>query len=192
MKTIFHKPTLFLIIGTLIIGIGVPSGIYGLTLTGGASLGGALILVGVAVVFVIVLIDRFLVRQINNRKLSIYETILLTIFIAFSLFKSRTLEIEQLNPNSQFLIVIENNGKLKEDKSEYKFPFNAKIKTNREFVIYKNIPDDIDITVPKGWNNSYYYNVYNYKNYPKVVLFAKDENRMDSTTILNYIEQNVK
>jgi|SRR5579871_921060 len=192
MKAIFHKPTLFLIIGTILIGIGVPSGIYGLTLTGGASLGGALIIIDVIVVFVFVLIDRFLVKVIDNKRLSIYEAILLIVAITFYSFKNRTLEVEQLNPNSQFLIVIENNGKLKDDKSEYKFPFNSQIKTNRNFVIYKSLPEDIHIIAPKNWNGSYYYNVYNYSNYPKVVLFGKTESNMDSLTILNYIEQNVR
>lgn len=192
MKAMFHKPTLFLILGIILIGIGVPCGIYGLTLTGGASLGGVLILTAVVVTFVFVLIDRFLVRLIDNKRLSIYETILLIIAITFYSFENRTLEIEQLNQNNQFLIVIENNGKLKNDKSEFRFPFNSKIKTNGNFVISKNLPEDIYIIAPKNWNNSYYYNVYYYPNYPKVVLFAKVESNMDSITILKYIEQNVK
>ena len=44
-KKIIAKPTLIFILTSILLLIGIPYGIYGLTLEGGASLGGALILI---------------------------------------------------------------------------------------------------------------------------------------------------
>ena len=37
MKKLFKKPTVFLILGVILILIGIPSGIYGYTLSGGVN-----------------------------------------------------------------------------------------------------------------------------------------------------------
>lgn len=89
------------------------------------------------------------------------------------------------------MIVIENNGSLKNSKIEYSFPFNKKIRTNKNYIISNNVPNDVDIIPPKKWNNSYYYNIYNYKKYPKVVLYANTQSKMDSIKVLRYIEKNI-
>ncbi|WP_405205259.1 hypothetical protein [Aquimarina sp. LLG6339-5] len=70
-----NKPTLFLILGILVFAFGIPLGIYGLTLNGGASLGGVLILSGVILFIPFFIIDRILVKQIKPLKLSILELI---------------------------------------------------------------------------------------------------------------------
>ena len=44
-----YKPTSFLIVGIIILIIGIPFGLYALTLNGGGSLGGVLVLLGVAI-----------------------------------------------------------------------------------------------------------------------------------------------
>lgn len=188
----FRKPTVFLILGIILILIGLPFGIYGLTLSGGASLGGALILMAVAIVFIFLVIDRILVRIINPRKLNIIEVVFLFIVSAIYLYQNRKIEIEQLNQNSEFMIVIENNGKLKNNDYDYKFPFNKKIKTTKNYVIAEKLPQSIDIKSPKNWENFYYYNIYNYPKYPKVVLFAKTSSDIDSLKVLRYIEANIK
>lgn len=71
MKNIVNKPTLILVIAIIIIIIGIPSGIYGLTLNGGASLGGVLILFGVFITVLILILDRFFVSFINYKKLNL-------------------------------------------------------------------------------------------------------------------------
>ena len=192
MKNVLQKPTVFLILGIILILIGLPAGIYGCTLSGGASLGGVLILIAVFTVFVFLVIDRFLVPVIAPKKLNIIEVIFLIIASTIYLYQNRKIEIEQLNQNSEFMIVIENNGKLTNDDFEYKFPFNKRIRTNKNFVIAKKLPQDIDIKSPKNWGNSYYYNVYNYQKYHKVVLFGKISSDMDSLKVLKYIETNAK
>lgn len=191
MKNIVKKPTLILVIAIIIIIIGIPSGIYGLTLNGGASLGGVLILIGVFITFLILLLDRFFVSFVNYKKLNFFEFLFLIITVTLYSYFNRNITIELTNPDAEFLIVIENNGSLKNSKIEYSFPFNKKIKTNKNYIISKNVTNDVDIIPPKKWNNSYYYNIYNYKKYPKVVLFANTESKMDSIKILRYIEKNI-
>ncbi|WP_299443426.1 hypothetical protein [uncultured Aquimarina sp.] len=81
-----NKPTLFLIIGVIMFAFGIPSGIYGLTLNGGASLGGVLILSGVVIFIPFILLDRILVQHIKPLKLSIFELIFsLIILLCYSI-----------------------------------------------------------------------------------------------------------
>ena len=79
---------------------------------------------------------------------------------------------------------------MKNDDYNYKFPFSKEIKTNRNFVISENLPQSINLKTPKDWDNSYHYDIYNYKEFSKVVLF--DKNEMDSVKVLNYINNYVK
>lgn len=192
MKNYLRKPTLFLILGLIIILVGLPFGIYGLTLSGGASLGGTLILVLVFIVFIFLVIDRVLVHVISLKKLNIIEVMFLFIASTIYLYQNRKIEIELLNKNSEFMIVIENNGKLINNYYDCKLPFNKLIKTNENYIIAKNIPQDINIKGDISWKNSYNYNIYNYEKYPKVVLFAKTSSDMDSLKVLKFIELNLK
>lgn len=192
MKNVIQRPTIFLILGIIIVSIGLPYGIYGLTLSGGASLGGTLILIGIFITFIFVLIDRILVRFINQKKLNIIELIFLFFVSTIYLYQNRSIEIEPLNQESEFMIVIENNGKLKNDSYKYKIPFKKQIQTHNNFVIVENLTQDIDVKTPNSWNNSYYYNVYNYQEYPKVVIFGKTTRNMDSLKVLEYIKKEIK
>lgn len=81
-----YKPTLFLIVGTIILIIGIPFGLYALTLNGGRSLGGVLVLLGVAIFLPFLIIDRILVNRINPLKLSIFELILSVITLLYVWF----------------------------------------------------------------------------------------------------------
>ncbi|MBQ4822906.1 hypothetical protein [Aquimarina sp. MMG016] len=75
------KPTLFLLIGIIVFIIGIPSGIYGLTLDGGASLVGVLILSGVILFLPFFVIDRVLVNTIKPLKLSVFELLFMLVII---------------------------------------------------------------------------------------------------------------
>jgi len=76
----FTKITLFSILGIIGIVIGIPSAVYGLTLKGGESLGGKLILIGVLFLIVILLIDRLLVQYIKPLYVTIFEVLVLILF----------------------------------------------------------------------------------------------------------------
>lgn len=80
-KEIFEKPTLFSIVSILGIIVGIPIGIYGLTLDGGRSLGGSLVLVGVMILIIILAIDRGIVEKVKPLRLSLIELILSIIVI---------------------------------------------------------------------------------------------------------------
>lgn len=81
-----YKPTLFLIVGIIILIIGIPFGLYALTLNGGGSLGGVLVLLGVAIFLPFLIIDRILVNRISPLKLSIFELILSVITLLYVWF----------------------------------------------------------------------------------------------------------
>jgi len=88
-QSLKNKLTLFLLIGIIIFIIGIPAGIYGLTLTGGASLGGVLILSGVIIFFPFLVLDRILVNHIKPLKLSMFELIFsLIILFCYSIQQS--------------------------------------------------------------------------------------------------------
>lgn len=109
MKNYLRKPTLFLILGLIIILVGLPFGIYGLTLSGGASLGGTLILVLVFIVFIFLVIDRVLVHVISLKKLNIIEVMFLFIASTIYLYQNRKIEIERISLLSSIHFSIASN-----------------------------------------------------------------------------------
>lgn len=188
MKKIFNKPTLFLFLGSILILIGLPSGIYGLTLTGGASLGGALILNAVFIVLFFLIIDRVLVKKVDNKKLSVYELLFLILAIAFYFYQNRTLRVNIENQAVDYLIIIENPGNLTNDKALAKLPFDKYVSTRKNHIIVKNVFDNTDVKTPNSWHNSYYYNVYKFEKYPKVKVFAKTQINIDNRINQHFID----
>lgn len=188
MKKIFNKPTLFLFLGSILILIGIPSGIYGMTLTGGASLGGVLILTAVFVVLFCLIADRILVKKIDNKKLSIYELLFLILAITFYNYQNRTLRVKVENQTVDYLIIIENPGNLTNDKVFNQFPFDNYVSTRKDHIIVKNIFDNTDIKTPNSWQNSYYYNVYKFEKYPKVKVFARTQINIDNRINQHFID----
>lgn len=79
------KPTLFSVFSIAGIIIGIPLGIYCLSLPHGVSLAGEVILWGVALLFLLLFLDRTLVRSLSPKKLSIIELIvvILGIFVCY-------------------------------------------------------------------------------------------------------------
>ena len=113
-----NKPTLFLIIGIVVLIIGIPAGLYGLTLNGGASLGGALILIGVIAFIPFFVIDRILVNRIKPLKLSIYEFILIVIVLIFNSSQKRKIVVDLTDYKNDYFVVVFNDGNLKNSELE--------------------------------------------------------------------------
>ena len=150
-----NKPTLFLIVGIFVLFIGIPSGIYGLTLNGGASLGGALILVGVFVFLLILVIDRILVNKIRPLKLSIFELILTGIVLLLYLSDNKKIVVDLTEYKGDYFVVVYNNGNLENSKLNWNFPFNKKAELNsNSIIIPAEFKDNyqIDIKTPKNWS----------------------------------------
>jgi hypothetical protein len=152
-----NKPTLFLIVGILVLIIGIPSGIYGLTLNGGASLGGVLILVGVVAFLPFLVIDRILVNRIKPLKLSIFELTLSVIALLFYSSDNKKIVVDLTEYKSNHFVVVYNNGELKNSELNWKFPFNKKAEYNNNSIIipaeYKG-SYQIDIETPKTWSGT--------------------------------------
>jgi len=188
MKRLFSRPTLFLLLGIPLIVIGIPAGIYGMTLGGGTILGGILILGYVLTIIAIVLVDRLVVKFINNKVLSILELFALLLGLTIYFYQNRTFKIEIQNHKSDYILVIENPGNLKNDNYLKEFPFDRFIATNKPYVIIDKMVDNIDVNMLSEWNYSYSYNVYEFEKYPKVKVFANPTfSRKDSIT-QNFID----
>lgn len=188
-KKIINKPSLIFILSLILLLIGIPFGIYGLTLDGGASLGGVLILMADFVIFIALLIDRVIVNKISPKRLSIYEFFFLVICIMIYYSSQKKLIVDIENDNVEYLLVIENPGNLKNNETHWEFPFNKRISTHKGIVIIDKMTKDIDFNINADWNSSYYYNRYEFKKYPKVTFFCKtslyfkrdmNQNRIDS------------
>ena len=188
MKKIFKKPTLFLFLGSILILIGLPSGIYGMTLNGGASLGGVLILTAVFVVLFCLIVDRILVKKIDNKKLSIYELLFLMLAITVYFYQNRTLRVNLENQTVDYLIIIENPGSLTNDNVLNQLPFDKYISTRKNHIIVKNVFDNTDVKTPNSWHNSYFYNVYKFEKYPKVKVFARTQINIDNRINQHFID----
>lgn len=153
-QSLRNKPTLFLIIGIFVLFIGIPFGIYGLTLNGGASLGGVLVLLGVFICIPFLVIDRILVNKIKPNKLSIYELIFLGIVLIFYLSNNKKLYVDLTEYKNEYFVVIYNNGNLKNSKLNWSFPLNKNAELNKNSII---IPAEykgnyqIKLKTPRKW-----------------------------------------
>lgn len=173
LKKIMNKPTLLFILTSILLLIGVPYGIYGLTLDGGASLGGALILMADFVIFIALLIDRAIVNKIPPVRLSIYEFVFLVLCITIYLDSQRKIIVDIENENVEYLLVIENPGNLISDETYWEFPFNKRITTKKSIVVVDKMTKNIDFNINANWNKSYYYNRYEFEKYPRVTFYCK-------------------
>jgi hypothetical protein len=153
---VFKKPTFFSILSIIAIIVGIPYGIYGLTLNGGASLGGVLILIGVFIAIIILAIDRGIVSKIKPLKLTIIEILLTITFLVISQYQNKEIIIDLENYKENYFVVIYNNGKLKNSEIVYKMLFDKKCKVEKNYVV---IPNEIKsefrtkIISPKKWKS---------------------------------------
>jgi hypothetical protein len=153
---IFKKPTFFSILSIIAILIGIPYGTYGLTLKGGASLGGFLILIQVLIAIIILVIDRGIVSKIKPLKLSIIEISFSIIFIVIYQYREKEIIVDLENYKENYFVVIYNNGKLKNSEIVGKMLFDKKCKVDKNYVV---IPNEIKseyrtkIISPKKWNS---------------------------------------
>ena len=83
INDIIQKPTVFLVLGSLAIIIGIPFTLYALTLSGGASLGAIFSIALVIISFVFIAVDRILVEKINPKIVNILELIILILLYFF-------------------------------------------------------------------------------------------------------------
>ena len=151
---IFKNPTIFSILGIILILVGLPIGINGLTLNGGGSLGGAIILFGVLIVGLIVILDRIFANRVNTKKLNGIELTLLIVGITIFSFTKREIIIDLRDKKTDYFVVLENNGTLKNSELNYSFPFNKKMEFKDNVGIINSIADNyqrIELESPNNW-----------------------------------------
>jgi prepilin signal peptidase PulO-like enzyme (type II secretory pathway) len=153
---ILKKPTFFSILSIIAIIIGIPYGIYGLTLNGGASLGGVLILIGVFIAIIILAIDRGIVSKVKPLKLTIIEILFSIILILIYQYREKEIIVNLENYKENYFVVIYNNGKLKNSEIVSKMLFDKKCNVEKDYVV---IPNEIKseyktkIISPKKWKS---------------------------------------
>lgn len=86
MKKLFLPITFFSVIMPLVIIIGIPYSIYGLTLSGGESLKGVIALIIVFIAMVFLLLDRIMARSVSPLKVSLIDLALLITFLVICAF----------------------------------------------------------------------------------------------------------
>ncbi|NRD20243.1 hypothetical protein HNV08_09300 [Winogradskyella eckloniae] len=153
---IFKNPTIFSILGIILILVGLPFGINGLTLNGGGSLGGAIILFGVLIVGLIVILDRILAHKANTKIINRIEITILIIGITIFSFTKREIIIDLSDENTDYFVVLENNGTLKNSELDYSFPFNKKMEFKDKVGIINSIADNyqrIELESPHNWKS---------------------------------------
>ena len=187
-KKIISKPTLMFFLTSFLLLIGIPYGIYGLTLDGGASLGGALILMADVVILIALLIDRAIVKLISPIRLSIYEFVFLILCITLYLHSQRKLIVDIENENVEYLLVIENPGNLINNETHMEFPFNKRISTKKSIVIVDKMTKNIDFNINADWEKSYYYNRYEFEKYPKVTFYCSSSHDFKRNLNQNLID----
>ena len=154
--TVFKNPTIFSILGIILILVGLFFGIHGLTLNGGGSLGGAIILFGVLIVGLILILDRIFVSRINRKKVNGVELILLITGITIFSFTEREIIIDLRDKKTDYFVVLENNGTLKNAELNYSFPFSRKMEFKDNVGIINSIAENyqrIDLESPNNWKS---------------------------------------
>lgn len=87
ISDLIRKPTFISIIFLILTGLGIPLIVYQLfTFNSSESLGITIEIIGFLTLFGLLVADRFLVRNINNKKLSVIEAVLVTGYLAYYYF----------------------------------------------------------------------------------------------------------
>jgi hypothetical protein len=192
-REIFKKPTFFSILSIIAILIGIPYGIYGLTLKGGASLGGFLILIQVLIAIIILVIDRGIVSKIKPLKLSIIEILFSIIFIVIYQYREKEIIVDLENYKENYFVVIYNNGKLKNSEIEGKILFDKRCKVYKNYVV---IPNEIKskyrtkIISPKKWNSLQMR--YDFINNCKIEFYNSDFIEINDKEIKSVVEKQIE
>jgi hypothetical protein len=140
LKKIIYRPTFFSITATLILIIGVPFGLYCLSLKGGDSLGAIWIFLAVVSAFIILIIDRLLITKFSAIKITVIEIIITGIFFLITALNGKSVIIDLSDYQKKYFILMYNNGNLINSAISPSFPFDKKAKNNGNSVV---IPAEI-------------------------------------------------
>ncbi len=192
---LFSKPTFISISSVILILISVPLGIYNYINSDESTVGWVLtfqlfLFITVAIFYSI---DRFLVKKIKPRLVSLFEVVLTILISIILTYNSRQLFIDLRDSKQSFVLVIENTGQLQNSEFKTKSLYNREIKTIDNLIIVDRIPKNITLKQrPYSWNQGHYYYRYSYNKYKNVVLFSNlnidekiSESFIDSIVVSN-------
>jgi len=148
------NPTVVSIFGTAVIIVGIPLLFYAATLGGGAGLGAFIILGWLAIVGVVLFVDRILVRRVKPLTLSIVESIIGGLAILFIIYQKREVTVDISENKAGYFIVFYAEEGLTESSMDKKFLFDRKITlNNNSILISKSVKEkyNIDFEFPSTW-----------------------------------------
>jgi|GEM_PF-1895432 len=171
------KPTLVSVISILIIILSIPQGIYNYYISSPSTIGWLPVFLLFIYLFFggILLIDRALVKRISPIKLSIAEFLFFVVCFILWTYNTRTLVVDITDTKEDYVLIVENNGKLVNSVLNRTSFFGKEIKTSDNLIIVDETPNIELHRRPTLWGGSHYYGVYSYDKYKKVVVYSNSE-----------------
>ena len=155
MKTLFSsKLTVFLLLGFLILLVGIPTAIYQNSLGGIEQLGAYYLLIGLVLTALVMIVDRVLVRYIDLKQINIFEAGVIIVGIALVQYSNRKTWVE-VPPNSNYFVLIENDGRFQNTELYYKFPFSKQFRIEQNKAILSSLHEKMapfHFNTPANWN----------------------------------------
>ena len=148
------NPTIFSILCISIILIGIPYGIYGLRGEGFDRLGGTYILFGSFLAFILLLIDRVLIKYVAQKTLNYIQLAIIIIAVISNSYSHKKIVLDIESISSDYFILIENDGSMQNSKLEYVFPFSKKLIYEDNHAVIKSFDTqlrDIQVVSPVAW-----------------------------------------
>lgn len=151
-----QKLTVFLVVGALIILLGIPVGLYKLSRGGTDGIVGAYLLVGVVITLLLVALDRFSLRFIEARFLSLIELVLILATGFWYAYSNRTTTLDLSNNSSSYFAVVWTSEADRTEELQYRFPLDNVLRvTDRTFVCLDQREfDRLTVTLPANWHGS--------------------------------------
>jgi hypothetical protein len=181
-RKIISKPTFVSLSSFLLVLIIIPIGVYAFITGEESTKGWAIVVPFIFLMYIGIVysIDRFLIKHMKLKLLSILEVLLFVICsIAFA-YSSREISVNLKQSNNDFVLVVENPGDLVNTEATSASFFNKEFNTTENLIIVSRITTKTSIiSRPESWNETNYYNVYTFNKYKKVILFSNPECKMD-------------
>ena len=142
----FNNLTVVSIFGTTIIIVGIPLMFYAATLGGGGGLGAFIILGWLAIVCVVLFVDRILVRRVKPLTLSIVESVIGGLAIVLIIYQKREVTVDISDNKAGYFIVFYAEEGLTESSMDKKFLFDRKVTlNNNSILISKSVKEKYSI-----------------------------------------------
>lgn len=100
--------------------------------------------------------------------------------------------IDISHSKEDYIIIIENNGKLENNKLNLTSLFDRSISTTENLIIVSRMTNTQLSHKPSFWGLGHYYNKYSFNNYNNVVLYSNPQINIDSIMTETFLDSLVK